>query len=161
MNTTASPTSSLDRFFGALRQSTLRRSTTDRKVAGVCAGIAERFGIAPAVVRIAAVVLAVLGVGVTLYLLAWFLLPDTAGSLHVERALRDGHGGSILLGVLALLAILPDAHPLSSIWTVAIAVAAIAAFVALTRNHNSTPTHGGPTASTPTSPTTPQDAPRW
>jgi phage shock protein PspC (stress-responsive transcriptional regulator) len=57
----------------------LVRSTTDRKIAGVCGGFAEYFGFDPALVRVAAVVLAIYpGVvicGVLAYLIAWFVIP--------------------------------------------------------------------------------------
>ena len=57
----------------------LLRSRTERKIAGVCGGIAEFFGFDPALVRIAAVVLAIYpGViicGVLAYLITWFVIP--------------------------------------------------------------------------------------
>lgn len=63
----------------------LHRSATDRKIAGVCGGLAEYFGVDPTLVRIAAVVLAIYPgaviCGVLVYLLAWFVMP----SAHVER----------------------------------------------------------------------------
>jgi phage shock protein PspC (stress-responsive transcriptional regulator) len=56
----------------------LRRSQKDRMVAGVCGGIAETFGIDPALVRIGLVALTVLGAGsgVLLYAAAWVLVPE-------------------------------------------------------------------------------------
>jgi phage shock protein PspC (stress-responsive transcriptional regulator) len=63
----------------------LRRSATDRKIAGVCGGLAEYFGVDSTLVRIAAVVLAIYPgaviCGVLVYLLAWFVMP----SAHAER----------------------------------------------------------------------------
>lgn len=63
----------------------LRRSATDRKIAGVCGGLAEYFGVDSTLVRIAAVVLSIYPgaviCGVLLYLLAWFVMP----SAHTER----------------------------------------------------------------------------
>jgi phage shock protein PspC (stress-responsive transcriptional regulator) len=57
----------------------LQRSTMDRKIAGVCGGLAEYFGFDPTLVRIAAVVLAIypgaIICGVLLYLIAWFVMP--------------------------------------------------------------------------------------
>lgn len=57
----------------------LTRSTTDRKIAGVCGGIAEYFGIDATPVRLLWIVLsvlfgAVIG-GVLIYLLAWLVMP--------------------------------------------------------------------------------------
>jgi phage shock protein C len=56
----------------------LRRSRTDRQVAGVCAGIAASFGIDVTLVRVLVVLLAVFGhlVGLVLYLACWALVPQ-------------------------------------------------------------------------------------
>lgn len=60
----------------------LRRSAADRKIAGVCGGLAEYFGVDSTLVRIAAVVLAIYPgaviCGVLVYLLAWFVMPSAA-----------------------------------------------------------------------------------
>ena len=57
----------------------LQRSTMDRKIAGVCGGLAEYFGVDSTLVRIAAVVLAIypgaIICGVLVYLIAWFVMP--------------------------------------------------------------------------------------
>jgi phage shock protein C len=55
----------------------LYRSRTDRKLAGVCGGLAEYFGRTDAtVVRVAFVVLALLGgAGVPIYLAMWLIVP--------------------------------------------------------------------------------------
>ena len=57
----------------------ITRSNTDRKVAGVCAGLAEYFDADPTVIRLLWVVLsifcgAVIG-GVIAYLVAWLIIP--------------------------------------------------------------------------------------
>jgi phage shock protein C len=55
----------------------LYRSRTDRKLAGVCGGLAEYFGRTDTtVVRVAFVVLALLGgAGVPIYLAMWLVVP--------------------------------------------------------------------------------------
>jgi phage shock protein C len=53
----------------------LTRSETDKRVAGVCGGLAEYFGIDPILVRIAFVVLAVMGPGILLYIVLWIVMP--------------------------------------------------------------------------------------
>jgi phage shock protein C len=55
----------------------LYRSRTDRKLAGVCGGLAEYFGRTDTtVVRVAFVVLALLGgAGVPIYLAMWLIVP--------------------------------------------------------------------------------------
>jgi phage shock protein C len=57
-------------------QSQLTRSETDRVIAGVAGGIAQRLGLSPTLVRVAWV-LAVLfgGFGILAYLILWVLLP--------------------------------------------------------------------------------------
>lgn len=55
---------------------TLHRSAADTKLAGVCGGIAERWGLDPVLVRVGFVLLALTGgIGVILYLAGWLLLP--------------------------------------------------------------------------------------
>ena len=55
----------------------LYRSTTDKKLAGVCGGLAEYFGIDSTIVRLI-LVLAVLfaGVGVLAYIIAALVMPE-------------------------------------------------------------------------------------
>lgn len=50
------------------------RSATDKKIGGVCGGLAEYFGIDPLLVRLLFVFLA--GSGLLLYLLLWVLAPQ-------------------------------------------------------------------------------------
>jgi len=57
----------------------LARSQSDRKIAGVCGGLAEFFSIDATIIRLAAVILAiypgaVIG-GLVAYLVAWFIMP--------------------------------------------------------------------------------------
>ena len=57
----------------------LYRSRTDRKVAGLCAGIAAHFQVDPTIVRLLVVVVTVLtgGFGGSIaYLAAWFIVPE-------------------------------------------------------------------------------------
>ncbi len=54
----------------------LYRSRTDRKLAGVCGGLAQFFGVDATLIRVAFVVLAVLGgSGLIIYLAMWILVP--------------------------------------------------------------------------------------
>jgi len=55
----------------------LYRSSTDKKIAGVCAGIAEYFNIDPTIIRIIFVILLLPGglPGVVPYVLLWILVP--------------------------------------------------------------------------------------
>jgi len=99
----------MDRFFGALRSIGIRRRTHNKWIAGVCSGLADRLGIDPVIVRVALVILTMLGgAGIAIYLVAWALLPNDRDEIPAQRALRDGHGGSIVLLVFAGLALFGD-----------------------------------------------------
>ena len=66
----------------------LTRSTTDRKIAGVCGGFAAYSGMDANIVRLVMVVLAALGgTGVVLYLVAWVIVPVD------DAAQAAGNGG--------------------------------------------------------------------
>ena len=57
----------------------LLRSRGDRRLAGVCAGIAEYFGWDPTLVRVAWIVLTLLGgSGILLYLIMWLVMPEAS-----------------------------------------------------------------------------------
>ncbi|MFD1825663.1 MULTISPECIES: PspC domain-containing protein [Mumia] len=59
------------------RSKKLVRTSSDQWIAGVCGGIARYLGVDPTVVRLAFVVLTVLGLGsmIIVYLVAWLLMP--------------------------------------------------------------------------------------
>ena len=55
----------------------LYRSRSDRKLAGVCAGIADYFGWDPTLVRVGWIVLTLMGgSGILLYLILWLVMPE-------------------------------------------------------------------------------------
>ncbi|MGN6227904.1 PspC domain-containing protein [Dyella sp. KULCS107] len=57
----------------------LQRSRINRTIAGVCGGIAEYYGWDPTLVRVAWIVLTLLGgSGILLYLVMWLVMPDAA-----------------------------------------------------------------------------------
>ncbi|MCB7135939.1 PspC domain-containing protein [Cellulosimicrobium marinum] len=69
MTTSATPT-----------PSSLSRPRQGRVIAGVCAGIARRFGWSPTVVRVVTVVSLLLpGPQVLAYLVLWLLMPEDRG----------------------------------------------------------------------------------
>ncbi len=89
----------------------LKRSSSDRVIAGVAAGIAHRLDIPAWVVRVAFVVLAFGGaLGVALYIAGWLLIPDDNEEEPVARRLfdsvQDGSGwmGLALVGIGVLIA---------------------------------------------------------
>lgn len=57
----------------------LRRSRSDRMIAGVCGGLAKWLGWDPTVVRVLYVVVSVFSVafpGIIVYILLWILMPE-------------------------------------------------------------------------------------
>jgi phage shock protein C len=57
----------------------LYRNTKEKKIAGICSGIGEIYGIDPTIVRIAVVFITVataIWPGVVAYLVGWFIIPD-------------------------------------------------------------------------------------
>jgi phage shock protein C len=67
----------------------LYRSQTDRKLAGVCGGLADYLKMDAIVVRVGFVVLTVLGgAGIPINLARWLLVPKQAQSVAAERAER-------------------------------------------------------------------------
>ncbi|MGN6252826.1 MAG: PspC domain-containing protein [Marmoricola sp.] len=89
----------------------LRRSRTDRYVAGVAGGLGRHFGIDPAIVRVLFVVLTFFGgASIPVYLACWLLVPEDgrdraaiATGADLRRVLL------ISAGVIAVLAFLGDA----------------------------------------------------
>ena len=54
----------------------LYRSKTNRQVAGVCGGLAERFNVDPTLMRVLFIVLAIFGgAGIVLYIAMWIIVP--------------------------------------------------------------------------------------
>jgi phage shock protein PspC (stress-responsive transcriptional regulator) len=74
-------------------------------IGGVSAGIADRLGIDVLVVRGILVVVALLGgPAVLLYAIAWLVLPDTSGRIHLE-ALIHGRIETPVVGIAILVAL--------------------------------------------------------
>jgi phage shock protein PspC (stress-responsive transcriptional regulator)/predicted membrane protein len=89
----------------------LKRSSSDRMIAGVASGIAHRLDIPAWVVRVAFIVLAFGGaLGVALYIAGWLLIPNDNEEEPVARRLfesiQDGSGwmGVGLVGIGVLIA---------------------------------------------------------
>jgi phage shock protein PspC (stress-responsive transcriptional regulator) len=67
------------RFFQELTamDKRLYRSRNDRKLAGICGGIAEHFGWDPTLVRLGWILLTLMGgSGVLIYLILWVVMPE-------------------------------------------------------------------------------------
>lgn len=98
------------RFFDWMRSLGVTR--TDGWIGGVCAGVAYRIGIDPLIVRGIVVVAALLGAPlVLLYAIAWALLPDRDGRIHLQRLFEGEFEAPIVaIGVLIVLSLLPWAN---------------------------------------------------
>ncbi len=66
----------------------LYRLTSEKKIAGICAGIADAYGWDPTVVRLVAVfatVATAVWPGVVTYLIGWWLMPEETKERAAER----------------------------------------------------------------------------
>ena len=64
----------------------LYRSKKDRKIAGVCGGIAEYFDIDSNLVRLLTVLTLFLGgAGVVTYIIAWIIIPETPEQVSDDK----------------------------------------------------------------------------
>lgn len=102
----------LDSFFALLRRPGIVRVSEGKWFAGVATGLARWLGVDPLVVRAGFILFGIFfGMGIALYLVLWLLLPAEDGSLSIERALRQGDGGSIFLLIVTLLAVFGGSGP--------------------------------------------------
>ena len=97
---------------GVSNQQPLRRDPAQRVLGGVCAGIANRLGVDPLVIRVAFVAAAAAGgIGLALYALAWVAVPagEPTGPVAPRRSAIPRRGsvevavGAALLLLLALI----------------------------------------------------------
>jgi phage shock protein PspC (stress-responsive transcriptional regulator) len=114
----------------------IRRSRTDRKIAGVAGGIARHFDVDPLLVRVGLVLLAIFGGGgVLVYAAGWLLIPEEGsdeGVIKVEHRTR-----TVLLtivGAIAALSLVGDSiggwdFP----WPLAVILLVVAAIAAASR----------------------------
>ena len=90
-------------FFTWLRQLGIQRSP-QRWIGGVAGGIAGRTGLDPTLVRGLIILLSLFGVGVVFYGVAWALLPEPDGRIHLEGAIRgtwtSGMTGALTFTIL-------------------------------------------------------------
>jgi len=66
-------------------------SESNRKIGGVCAGIAEYFDKDPTVIRIAFVILAILthGLGIIAYCIMWLIIPKNPKATSARQGKTD------------------------------------------------------------------------
>ena len=58
----------------------LVRPRDDKWIAGVCAGLANRFGLPPGLVRLAFVIFGLVGAGEIVYIVLWIVMPKAQPS---------------------------------------------------------------------------------
>ncbi len=112
----------------------LRRSATDRKVAGVAGGLARHLDVDPLILRVAFVVLAFFGgAGLIVYGACWLLVPDEeTGEAAVTLDDRSRTLALLVVGAIAAFALIGDSWGVFSFpWP--LAIIAVVALVLLTR----------------------------
>lgn len=148
-----------DGFFGAIRKVGITRGQ-DRWIGGVASGLAARFGMDPLLVRGLLGLSVLLGFGLVLYGVAWALLPEPDGRIHLEQAIRgDWDGGLIGAGVLVLIGLTNGGWwfgwgPFDNGWFPAVAwTAALIALIIIAANTRRRPPMEGQASMTdPTAP---------
>jgi phage shock protein C len=82
----------------------LRRSRTDRMIAGVCGGLGRYLGVDPVLLRVAFVILAIAGgSGILIYIVALIVIPEEKpGEELAPLPPRSGATGRILLGTVLI-----------------------------------------------------------
>jgi phage shock protein PspC (stress-responsive transcriptional regulator) len=136
----------------------LRRSTSNRYIAGVAGGLGRHFNLDPTIIRVLLVVLTFFGgAGLLVYAACWLFVPEDNAEhavIHVGSEPRK-----ILLLAAAGIALLLAAGDAfsgfgSTHWWPVATIAVIVALVLIVRDRR----HGGPESGGPSSPTTPPGA---
>jgi phage shock protein PspC (stress-responsive transcriptional regulator) len=89
----------------------LRRSVSDRKIGGVCAGLADYLDLDVSLVRILWVLLAFAGAGILVYLACWIVIPEApaatpaASRKRLRRSVTDAKLGGVCSGVAEYFAL--------------------------------------------------------
>ena len=135
----------------------LRRSATDRKVAGVAGGLGRHLDIDPLILRVAFVVLVFFGgAGLIVYGACWLLVPED-GAVRAPFNLdeRSRSVALVIVGVVAALALIGDSW--GAFWFPwPLALVALVALWLLTRNNPPHPVPPvGPAAPAPPAPPMP------
>jgi phage shock protein PspC (stress-responsive transcriptional regulator) len=126
----------------------IRRSRTDRKIAGVAGGIARHFDVDPLLVRVGLVLLAIFGGGgILVYVAGWLLIPEEGSDDGIIRT--DHRTRTVVLAVvggIAALSLVGDSFGGWEFpWPLAIVGLVIAAIAAASRQKphpGPLPSHG-------------------
>jgi phage shock protein PspC (stress-responsive transcriptional regulator) len=113
----------------------LRRSRTDRRLAGVAGGLGRHLDIDPVILRVAFVVLTFFGgAGLLMYVACWLLVPEDGhewGRVPLDR--RSRSVALVLVGLLALFLLFGHWWWSSGVPWVILLVAGVTALVAMHR----------------------------
>src|SRR5450755_1049189 len=105
---TSNPAAPGAEFFDRIRGLGVVRPDRGRWAAGVCAGLARRWGLDPLLVRGVFVVVSLVGgFGLALYGVLWLFLPHSDGRIHAQQVLRGVVTAGFIGGALAVLCNLP------------------------------------------------------
>jgi phage shock protein PspC (stress-responsive transcriptional regulator) len=132
----------------------IRRSRTDRKIAGVAGGLGRHLDIDPLILRVAFVVLTFFGgVGLLLYVALWLLLPEDGSdwaTIKLDR--RSRTVALVVIGALALVLLLSHGWWGSPgpLFFLAAIVGAVVLALQLTRRDRPRQTQTDPSATVPT-----------
>ena len=133
----------------------LRRSRTDRKVAGVAGGLGRHLNIDPTIVRVVLVVLVFFGgAGLLLYGAAWILVPEE-GTEQSMVDTNDSTRNALLIGaaVVAALLVLGDSwgggFPWGLAWLFLVVAVLVIAFADRDRTPRPPATPGTPSVQDP------------
>ena len=129
----------------------LRRSTTDRKIAGVAGGLGRHLNIDPTILRVLFVVLVFFGgAGLLLYGAAWLVVPEE-GSDKAAVSTSPGTRTAVLVvaAAIALLLLVGDSWGgFGFPWPLAI-VALVVVLILVNKDRPSTPRSGPPPGTPP------------
>lgn len=126
--------------------SQLRRSVTDRKVAGVAGGLGRHLNVDPTILRVAFVVLAFFGgAGLLLYGVLWLFVPEEGRDKAVIATSAGSRNAIIVVaGVLAALLLLGDSWGhLGFPWPLAV-VAIVVLLLLMNRDKSVSATYNPP-----------------
>jgi phage shock protein PspC (stress-responsive transcriptional regulator) len=142
----------------------IRRSRTDRRVAGIAGGLGRHLDIDPVILRVAFVVLTFFGgVGVLLYVALWLLLPEDGKDwARIKLDRRSRTAALVIVGALALVLLVSHGwwgSPGPFFWLAVVAAIVVLAFQIPRRDRRDVPPPGAPpyaagpeqTAQSPTS----------
>ncbi|HEY5822224.1 MAG TPA: PspC domain-containing protein [Propionibacteriaceae bacterium] len=138
---------------------TIRRSASDAKLTGLCAGVAQHWGVDPVLVRVGCALLALSGgIGVVLYVAGWLLIPvegkDTSpvDDFFGSTSRRWPKEVWITLIVIACLAVFAVSGSISPFGVGPAVVLAVIWYFGFYRNRRKQAAAAAPPAVTPAAP---------